>query len=498
MPTERQTPEELKFIDRILDNVHGFIEFTEYEQKIIDLLLFRRLQSIKQLSLVNWVFPGSEHTRFIHSLGVMHIADKIAIRLKYGPHERKIIRMAGLLHDIGHYPLSHVCETSYQEDVILPKFESICEQINRNTKNAVDSLRPRTKLDLMRKSSGFHHESIGEEIIRADDRIRDIITSACGSGAIDVICDMITGNVEREDTDPAMVQLLHSELDADGIDYMMRDAMFSGTSFGSFELDLLINSMSLEEIDGKKIICIAPKGIAAADQYLINKFFSYAQVVCNKHTLILEWMAESLVAWMRQLNAYFPDGQEFLDKWVRKGNPSYEFLSFTDNFFWKSLQDLSDNQLKRAIPKDIVYLANKLLNHKELSYIEGSEVRLQSDSITTIKERLQESETYQNLLCEKKNITLLTTRGFTKHVPLNEFVKALDEEEQNSEIEVIEPEISKERKDKRLIHRLMHGISVKDDQGIRLLCDDERSLMQYLYKVQLAVMRCYVFAAEVS
>ena len=68
----------IEFIDKILDNVHGFIPFTKAEDDIMRLLLFKRLQSIKQLSLVNWVFPGSEHTRFIHSLGVMHIADKIA------------------------------------------------------------------------------------------------------------------------------------------------------------------------------------------------------------------------------------------------------------------------------------------------------------------------------------------------------------------------------------------------------------------------------------
>ena len=83
--------------------------------KIIESLYFKRLQSIKQLSVVNWVFPGSEHTRFIHSLGVMHIADKIAISLGLTCQDRKIVRLAGLLHDIGHYPLSHVCEAPYKK-----------------------------------------------------------------------------------------------------------------------------------------------------------------------------------------------------------------------------------------------------------------------------------------------------------------------------------------------------------------------------------------------
>lgn len=94
--------EKIEFVGQVLDNVHGFIPYTAAEKKIIETQLFKRLQSIKQLSVVNWVFPGSEHTRFIHSLGVMHIADKMAISLGLSVKERKILRLAGLLHDIGH------------------------------------------------------------------------------------------------------------------------------------------------------------------------------------------------------------------------------------------------------------------------------------------------------------------------------------------------------------------------------------------------------------
>ena len=94
--------DEIEFVGRVLDNVHGFIYYTSAEEKIMNTLLFKRLQSIKQLSIVNWVFPGSEHTRYIHSLGVMYIADKIAMRLELSMEERKIVRLAGLLHDIGH------------------------------------------------------------------------------------------------------------------------------------------------------------------------------------------------------------------------------------------------------------------------------------------------------------------------------------------------------------------------------------------------------------
>lgn len=111
--------DQIYFVGKILDNVHGFMPYTEAEEKIMNTLLFKRLQSIKQLSIANWVFPGSEHTRYVHSLGVMHIADKMAISLNLTVKERKILRLAGLLHDIGHYPLSHVCEFPYKKPFAL-------------------------------------------------------------------------------------------------------------------------------------------------------------------------------------------------------------------------------------------------------------------------------------------------------------------------------------------------------------------------------------------
>ena len=94
----------LKFVKNILDDVHGLIPITSIEKEIIDTRIFKRLQDIKQLSLTHWIFPGSEHTRYSHSLSVMHIIDKMALSLNFSDEDRQIVRLAGLLHDIGHYP----------------------------------------------------------------------------------------------------------------------------------------------------------------------------------------------------------------------------------------------------------------------------------------------------------------------------------------------------------------------------------------------------------
>ena len=165
---------DLDFVGHITDSVHGHIPITASEKKLINSDIFRRLQDIKQLSVVNWTFPGSEHTRYAHSLGVMHVADKIFMQLAKNKElnltnkERKMVRFAGLLHDIGHYPLSHLCEKPFKN-----KIESLdpSAHINKHKDNFYDDLhlllktekkkKKDVKKGFMHKSTGEHHEVIG-------------------------------------------------------------------------------------------------------------------------------------------------------------------------------------------------------------------------------------------------------------------------------------------------------------------------------------------------
>jgi putative nucleotidyltransferase with HDIG domain len=97
---------ELKF----RDPVHNFISFGQDEVKLIDLDVLQRLRGIRQLAMASLVYPGALHTRFDHSLGVAHVAGQMADALDLDPEERSIVRLAALLHDIGHGPFSHVSE----------------------------------------------------------------------------------------------------------------------------------------------------------------------------------------------------------------------------------------------------------------------------------------------------------------------------------------------------------------------------------------------------
>src|SRR6266850_4364661 len=95
---------------KLRDPVHNFATFNAEEIKVINLDILQRLRGIRQLAMESLVYPGALHTRFDHTLGVAHVAGQMADELGVKDDERRLVRMAALLHDIGHGPFSHVSE----------------------------------------------------------------------------------------------------------------------------------------------------------------------------------------------------------------------------------------------------------------------------------------------------------------------------------------------------------------------------------------------------
>ncbi len=103
-----------RLANELRDPIHGFVGTEDIERDIIDSPIFQRLRKIRQLALASLVYPGAVHSRFEHSIGAMHVAGSIAARLGLTPQEARIVRLAALLHDIGHGPFSHVSEPILQ------------------------------------------------------------------------------------------------------------------------------------------------------------------------------------------------------------------------------------------------------------------------------------------------------------------------------------------------------------------------------------------------
>lgn len=487
----------IEFVNRVLDPVHGFIDLTQVESEIIELPIFKRMQSIKQLSLTNWIFPGAEHTRYMHSLGVMHIVDLMAINLKnmdgsakYNDSQRQLLRLAGLLHDIGHYPLSHVTEYVYQGDLLAD--DGTLATHNKNVKQSIDKLsKSKPKItDYMkdRYSKPMHHETMGARVIEHDNQIKTIIKKHCPFIDIKDICDIIVGCVTRKPELSAMVQLMHSELDADGIDYIMRDATFSGTSYGGFELGLLLRNLVVTSYNGVDIVGVKPKGVSVVDQYLVSKYFSYTQVIFNRHVAVLGAMTEALSKALIELDKSPYPSAETLLKHAKNHESNDEFLKFTDRAFWTQLDSIGKSDLEGGyVPCWIVSVYERLLHYQEFEMVPDSEIIITSDNAKQIARKLKTTDTYKRLLDKGENrLMLFHSKGFTSEIR---------EEDFRAELNQVLGHITDKKFVARNTRRLQEGVAVIEPGCTpKLLVDDSRSIMSHLYATKTYILREYVVA----
>ncbi len=236
----------------IRDPVHGFIYRNIREEEIINTGIFQRLRRIKQLALASLVYPGALHTRFEHSLGVMHLASKLCNQLleNRDSEEQRWVRLAALLHDIGHGPFSHVSESvldiCYDKDKIKPK--------------ATEKIHEILACSLIRYSPEL------SRLISDDDRER-IIGLLSGTWGDRILKDIVSG-----------------PLDADKLDYLLRDSYYCGVKYGIYDLDRLLSTFEqLDLKDGEDFtIAVSGDGIHSLEQFILAKYYMTTQVYRHK------------------------------------------------------------------------------------------------------------------------------------------------------------------------------------------------------------------------
>lgn len=290
------------------DPIHGFIEISEDEKCIIDTKPFQRLRYIKQLATTNLVYHGAEHTRFGHSIGVMHLVSKTfdsvtakvprlfseddkeneIIRQYY----RQILRLIALTHDLGHAPFSHASEELFPNK---KKHEDYTRDIIINTE------------------IGKHIKRIGEKFQKE-------------YGEQYVITPQLLWLIYAGDTltqgdkalDYQFLQgFMDGELDCDKMDYLLRDSRFCGVSYGKFDLGRFISTLTVYKSDEVMKLAIEKGGIQALEEFILARYFMFIQVYFHKTR---RYFDKQLV---KALKAILPDGHypEATD----------EFLEWDDN-----------------------------------------------------------------------------------------------------------------------------------------------------------------------
>ena len=326
------------------DPIHGFIRADELETALIQSRPMQRLRFIRQLGLTHLIFPGAEHSRFSHALGTMHLAgrvyDALAAKsdglLPVAPYclERRLVRVAALMHDVGHAPYSHTSEDLFEEPI--DHEEMTCRLM------ATDEVREIFR----RHGHGLDVRDI-QQLLRKQ-----------AAGPRRLLSDVIT-----------------SELDVDKMDYLRRDSLYCGVEYGSYDLERLIDTVAPIEdpANGEWHLGVDHGGVHALEALVMARYYMFTQVYFNVTGKVMELHFNE---WLRATGRRWPVEAE-------------AFLEQDDVTVYHSMRQ-SDNRHARAI----VHRERYSLAFETSEHLSAEEGRRFQRLIPRLEERFG----HQNLL----------------------------------------------------------------------------------------------------
>ena len=383
----------------IKDPLYGYIMLYEHEKNIIDTPSFQRLRRIKQLPSAHYVYPSATHTRFSHSLGVMHLSG-LFLKHLLEPFRKRIdddeflhyyflVRLWGLTHDLGHGPFSHTFDK-----VVLEKF-------------------------------GMNHEYMSSRIVQKDDEIASVLEEQLKDYMITpkVLAEYLGKSREEwsgakklgktEQTEAAFYYILKGFYSTDIIDYLLRDNYFTGAGYGNFDWQRLILSSHLH----KDEVALEKKSRDALDAFLLSRLFSFNTIYYHRWSRVIDHMMKSFLIKAEQKIDF---GN------IAKDVKEYRKLDEESIFYMDEL---------KAIPE------SKMLQDRIIPFRQISEkrVRLEESSFTFL------DEDDLSLLLANKLKSRIPRNAFFVDTPKLAFSPIEDEEVCMVDMSSSPPRISREK-----------------------------------------------------
>ncbi len=305
---------------RLRDPIYGYIPVTREELSIIDSPLFQRLRRIHQLALTKYVYPMAENSRFVHSIGAMHSATALyagAVKDRNYEEERDCIhlRLAALLHDIGHLPFSHAAESQLlkPEDIENPKVT-------------------------------IKHEQVGQYLIENHPTLSALLDGK-SKGIVRIL-----SKEEQRPRERLLNEFISGQLDADRADYLLRDSHSCGVQYGVYDFERYKSAFTVHRENGRQRLEVKERDIFVVESFLLARYHYNLQVPYHRtrtgFDLVLKRYMKGLKkeGVLPQLIEFNPDGsiasidyeafEDFDDyqvfNWIkadyRRGNPYAEML----------------------------------------------------------------------------------------------------------------------------------------------------------------------------
>lgn len=306
----------------IRDNVYGFVQLDDQEWEIINHPVYQRLRRIKQLSLTDMVYPGAQHTRLEHSFGVMQMATDIynsiiskerarkllqeQYRLNEGGFDRyrKIIRLAALLHDVGHAPFSHSGEN------LMPIKDSTSQKRYDHEEYSIAIIKQ------------YFKDIIEEHPINANYQIKvEEVTALLGDSTKCTFQGILL----------LFKGIISGQLDADRADYLLRDSIHTGVNYGLYDKERLINCIDIGQIEetGDLVLAIQNGGWHIAESLVLARYQMFSQVYFHKTRRAYDYhincaVKEILKSVYPDYGGFYPSPEQldayiFFDDWLMYG-----------------------------------------------------------------------------------------------------------------------------------------------------------------------------------
>ena len=270
-------------VKMINDPVHGTIRLEGPMVELASTPEMNRLSQIRQLGLAYLVFPGAHHTRFEHSLGAMHVAGLLGSSMCLDPKEVLLLRCAGMLHDLGHGPFSHTMENLFKDRLHKDHMELTRDIITGEA----------SPWDLDWWDSDWKDLSRGRDIPTilegADLSPKEVAALVCQEGRSGDGPQKVLGVEDGQAFFPSklyLFQVIHSPLDADQLDFLLRDSHYSGVAYGIIDLDRIVATATLHHGE----FMVHRRGISALEGMLVARSLMYSSVYFHKTARIAECM----------------------------------------------------------------------------------------------------------------------------------------------------------------------------------------------------------------